>query len=270
MKAFSQHFAFEFKAGLRNPGLLLMNYLFPLVFFTLMGIVMTQINPLFAGSMVPAMVIFAALASEVLGLPGPIVESREAGIYRSYKINGIPARSILGVPVLTTAFHFLIAAAIITFSGPLLFKGVPPTHWGAYALLTLLVAFSYSAIGALIGVVADNSRTVLLLSQLIFLPSMLLGGLMLPLDLLPSSIRPLSSLLPATHAMQAYQGLAYGRQTVLDPRVSVLVLLTGGILAGGLAVYLFNWDSKNRARRGHPLLALLAVAPYLIGAIVAR
>ena len=60
-----------------------MNYLFPLVFFALMGIVMTQINPLFAGSMVPAMVIFAALASEVLGLPGPLVESREAGIYRS-------------------------------------------------------------------------------------------------------------------------------------------------------------------------------------------
>ena len=270
MKAFAQHFAFEFKAGLRNPGLLLMNYLFPLVFFALMGIVMTQINPLFSKSMVPTMVIFAALASEVLGLPGPLVESREAGIYRSYKINGIPALSILGIPVLTTAFHFLIAAAIITFSGPLLFKGVAPAHWGAFVLLTLLVAFSYSALGALIGVVSNNSRMVLLLSQLIFLPSMLLGGLMLPLEMLPASIRPVSTLLPATHAMQAYWGLAYGQQTVLNPIASVLILLTGGLLAGGLAVYLFNWDSKNRARRGHPLLALLALAPYLIGAIVAR
>ena len=131
------------------------------------------------------------------------------------------------------------------------------------------MAFSYSAIGALIGVVANNSRTVLLLSQLIFLPSMLLGGLMVPLDLLPSSIRPVSTLLPATHAMQAYWGLAYGRQTVLNPLASVLILLTGGILAGGLAVYLFNWDSKNRARRGHPLLALLAIVPYLVGAVMA-
>lgn len=61
------------------------------------------------------------------------------------------------------------------------------------------------------------------------------------------------------------RGLAYGQPTVLRPMVSVLIPLSGGLLGGGLAVYLFNWDSKNRARRGHPLLALLALAPYLVG-----
>ncbi len=94
MKALANHFAFEFKTGLRDSNQLLMNYLFPLAFYALMGLVMTKINPLFAETMVPALVIFAALASTLLGLPGPLVELREAGIYRSYRINGfLPRRS---------------------------------------------------------------------------------------------------------------------------------------------------------------------------------
>jgi ABC-2 type transport system permease protein len=96
---------------------------------------------------------------------------------------------------------------------------------------------------------------------------MLLGGLMIPLDSLPESVRPISSLLPATHAMQAFLGLAYGQETIIDPFVAVAVLLSSGILAFGLAIYLFNWDSRNRARRGHPLMALLAVVPYVIAAV---
>ena len=39
----------------------------------------------------------------------------------------------------------------------------------------------------------------------------------------------------------------------------------GGVLAFGLAIYLFSWDSHNATHRDHPLLALLAVAPYVVG-----
>lgn len=105
MTAFVHHFAFEFKTGARNPSQLLMNYLFPLGFFVMMGLVMTQVNPLFIQTMIPAMVILAAMSSGVLGLPGTLVEAREVGIFRSYKINGVPALSILTIPVVTTTIR---------------------------------------------------------------------------------------------------------------------------------------------------------------------
>ena len=47
MTAFINHFSFEFRTGIRNKQLLLMNYLFPLGFFLMMGFVMAGINPLF-------------------------------------------------------------------------------------------------------------------------------------------------------------------------------------------------------------------------------
>ena len=269
MTAFANHFAFEFKTGLRNPTLLLMNYLFPLAFYAMMGVVMTQINPGFKESIIPAIVIFAVMVSTLLGLPGPLVESREAGIFRSFKINGIQATSILAIPTLTTIFHALIVSVIIALTGGPFFGGQTPVSWVSFALITLLAAFTFGAIGSLIGVIASGSRSTVLWSQLIFLPSMLLGGLMMPLEILPKSILPFSSLLPSTHAMQAFNGLAYAQETVLNPQVSVAVLASSGLLAFGLAIYLFNWDSRNNSRRGHPLLALLVLLPYLIGIFLA-
>ena len=267
MTALVNHFAFEFKTGLRDTNLLMMNYLFPLAFYAMMGLVMTQINPLFADTMIPAMVLFAAMASTLLGLPGPLVESREAGIYRSYRIYGVPAAAILLMPTLTTAFHVLIVGAIIAVTGKPFFGGVAPANWGAFILITLVSVLSFTGLGSLIGVVAGDSRAVVLFSQLIFLPSMLLGGLMMPLSILPDSVRPVSLLMPASHAMQAYLGFAYGAATVVDPLMSVVVLAASGLVAFGLAIYLFNWDSRNSARRGHPLMALLALVPYVVAVI---
>jgi ABC-2 type transport system permease protein len=142
---------------------------------------------------------------------------------------------------------------------------VAPANWSAFALVALVAVFTFGAIGSLIGVVATNSRGTVLYSQLIFLPSMLLGGMMMPLSILPASVRPISLLLPTAYVMQAFTGLAYGQETIVNPTTALAILAVSGLLAFGLAAYLFNWDSRNRARRGHPLLALLALAPYLVG-----
>jgi ABC-2 type transport system permease protein len=264
MSAFLNHFAYEFKSGVRNRSLLLLNYLFPLAFYALMGVVMTAINPGFKTTMTPAMVLFAIMTSTLLGLPNPLVESRLAGIYRSFKINGVPAVSILSIPMLTTIVHALIASAIIALSSAPLFDGAAPSNWLNFILVTLAAAFTCGSLGALIGVISKDTRSVVLWSQLIFLPSMLIGGLMVPLDILPEFIRPFSMLLPTTQAMQAYTGLAYNLPSVYDPLLSLCVLLASGLVAFLLAIYLFSWDTQNSTRRGSPLLAVLVLAPAVL------
>ena len=98
---------------------------------------------------------------------------------------------------------------------------------------------------------------------------MLIGGLMLDLELLPTTVRGFSGLLPSTYAMQSYRGLAYGAETMLDPTMSMIVLAAGGVVAFGLAVALFSWDRKNATRRLPSTLALLAIAPYVAGIFLA-
>lgn len=267
MTAFIYHFLYDFRTGLRDRSLLLLNYLFPLGFYVLMGLLMTGLNPTFAPTMIPAMILVAMMASALLGLPNPVVESREAGIFRSFKINGVPALSIITIPVLSSMVHIIMVSLIITVTAGPLFKAGTPVNWGYFALILLLSAFSLASLGMLIGVVSPNSRSIVLFSQSIFLPSMILGGLMIPSDMLPPGLYRISLLLPTSYAMNAWRGLAFGMTTTFEPRWAVLALLCSGLIAFILAIYLFNWDNKNKQTGRNPLLGLLALLPFILGTI---
>ena len=268
MKAFAGHFSFEFRTGIRDRTQLMMNYLLPIGLYAMLGFLMTELNPGFRETVIPAMILVAILFGMVLGLPTPLVTAREAGIFRSYKINGVPAISILTIPALTTISHMVVVAVIITATAPLLFGAPPPVNWPGFILFFLLVAFAHAGLGMLISVVSSSARAVVLWSQLVFLPSMLIGGLMIPYSLLPGALGKVALLLPATHAMNIFQGLAQNQVTAFSLAGSILILLAGGILSFGLANYLFCWDSHNKTRRKHPALALLALLPYALGIIL--
>jgi ABC-2 type transport system permease protein len=268
MKAFIQHFSFEFLTGIRNKNLLLLNYLFPLGFYLMMGFIMVDINPMFLDNVIPAMVIFGILSGTLLGIPDPLVNARENGIFRSYKINGVPSLSILLIPAITTIFHMVIVSSIITITAPLLFNAPQPINWANFILVFFATSVACTGLSVLIGIVSQSSRMTVLWSQLIFVPSMLLGGLMLPFSMLPETAQKVAQILPSTQAMNAINGLAMGGTADFSPWGSVFTLFAGGILAFGLAVYLFSWDSRNSTRKGHPLLGLLAFLPYLIQIIL--
>lgn len=268
MIAFINHFSFEFRTGIRNKQLLLMNYLFPLGFYLMMGYIMPAINPLFLDRLVPALVVFAILAATLLGLPDPLVKAREDGIFRSYKINGIPAISILVIPAATTILHLVMVAMIITATAPLLFDAPPPANWFNYVLTFLATAVACTGISLLIGVISSSTRITVLWSQLVFIPSMLLGELMIPYNMLPEGAGRISQLLPATQAMNAFNGLVMGAADYApwgSPWGSVIVLALSGMIALGLSVFMFNWDRHNAAQRGHPLMALLVLLPCVVG-----
>lgn len=66
MKAFLHHLAHEFETVIRDKPKLLLFYLFPLVFFALVGGFMTTVNPFFKESMLSAMLLFAFISAALL------------------------------------------------------------------------------------------------------------------------------------------------------------------------------------------------------------
>jgi ABC-2 type transport system permease protein len=269
MSGFLSHVSYELHAGIRNRALLLMNYLFPLGLYLILGGLMARLNPPFIETMIPAMIVIAILSGALLGLPSPLVAAREAGIFRSYRVNGVPALSILSVPTLTTVAHTAVVAVIIALTAPTLF-GAPVTHsWGDLILVFGVTAFAVAGLGTLIGVISSTPSAAILWQQLVFLPSMMIGGLMVPSEMLPEPFGRIGRLLPATHAMNAFRGLAQGRATTVQPFASLAVLLAGGVVAFVLAAWLFRWDSSPAGRGRHPALALLVLVPYAVALILA-
>jgi len=261
MNAFAAHFSFEFRAGVSNRVLLFLNYLFPLGLYLMLGFILTGLNPFFQDVIIPGMVVIAVMAAYLLGLPDPLVGAREAGIFRSFKINGVPPSSILTIPALTTGVHTVIVAAVITGTAPLLFDAPLPVNWIGFLVSVIAIIVATAGMAVVIGVVSANSRVVILWSQLIFIPSMMLGGIMIPYGELTPGVAKASQLLPATQAMNALRGLAMGEIAAFDPWVSVVSLLVCGVVGFGLALLLFSWDRHNTLRRGHPALGFVVLAP---------
>jgi ABC-2 type transport system permease protein len=268
VSAFAHHLAYDFRTGVRDRSKLLMYYLFPLVFFALMGGLMSSVNPGFTRVIVPGMVLFAFMCSSLLTIPNGLVAAREAGVYRSYRINGVPASSIMGIPVLSTAVHMAIILVIIAAAGPRLFNGTVPASLPGFIAAALVSYAACAGICVLIGVAAGNATVTILLSQLIYIPSIVLGGIMVPASILPPALQRISLLLPASHCMKVFVGLAMPDGGAV-PWLSLGVLAASIVLSFGLAALIFEWDSRAAAPSRKAWLALLALAPFVVAALTA-
>ena len=263
MKAVMNHLGFEFKSIIRDKTLLLMNYLFPLAFYFMMAAIMPGINPDFGRSMIPAMIAFTITVSSLLGMPTPFVAAKEKGIYRSYKIYGVPLKSVLFIPAFSTIIHITIISLIIYITGLTVFHAARPENLLYFCGIYGSSLFALNGLGLLLGVCSPNSRITVLLAQLIFLPSMMLGGIMMPSGFLPGTLQKIGRILPVTHAMNAFRALTLNQPPAFNTTISIVVLLSGGLLAYLLAAYLFTWDPKNNSAK-RSFLGFLALAPFVV------
>lgn len=262
MIAFTKHLFLNFKFGLRDKTLLLMNYLFPLAFYFVIGAIMPKLNPEFSDLMIPGMIIFVIIVSTLLGMPNDIVNSRNDGIYRSYKINGISKVTTLLVPVISTAFHCFIVSLIILFTAPVLYEAGNDFKYGSLLLVFLFMYLTCSGIALIFGNIADNTSVTGLLAQLIFLPSMLIGGLMFPASQLPESLVKVGAVLPTTYAMDLFQALNNIETAAYSVTTSTVLLLSCSIICYLAAFYLFRADANDKTKNKWVAAAILL--PFVI------
>jgi ABC-2 type transport system permease protein len=262
MSGYAHHFVFDFRSGVRDTTNMLMNYLFPLGFFVMIGLFMPSINPAFLDIMIPGLIVFAVMSGTLMTIPGSLIDQRTAGVLRSYRVNGVPAAAVITIPVVTALIHMLLVSVVLTAAGSFLFGAVLPVNWAWFFAVIILTTLSLGSFSALIGVVAPSSRAGTLLAQLIFVPSVLLGGLMVPPELLPEEIARGALLLPATQAMRGFTALAMeGGRTDLTALTPLIVLAVSIVLNLILCRALFEWNTRTGGARR--FAALLAALPFL-------
>ncbi|HEX2945371.1 MAG TPA: ABC transporter permease [Clostridia bacterium] len=244
-KAFPRHLLLQFKMDIRERGTLLTYYLLPLVFYFIVGSVFVSINPASKQTLAFSMAIFAVTMGAVLGMPVPIVKMREAEVLRAYRVCGIPGFATLLVHAVSAFLHLLIVSVIILTTAPIVFgAGIPDSYAACFAVL-VIVLFCNIAIGLLIGVTAKNQSTATLLAQAVFLPTVMLGGIMFPATMLPGALRTAGYIIPSTHAVRSFSGLAFGMNMESGAVLSLLIL--AGIGAAAAIVAALRFKAVSRA-----------------------
>ncbi len=229
MSAFLFGVALQWKLDLRNKGILLTYYIVPLVFFAFMGGIFSSINPAAKETLIQSMTIFGVTMGAILGASAPLVELYGSEIKKAYKMGGIPLWAATANNFISAFIHLFLMSLIIFFLAPIFFDASIPTEFGVYFISLAVFILASLGIGTVLGLLVKSTSKLTIVAQFVFLPSIMLGGIMFPSDLLPKAFITASVVFPATW------GFKQMTSRVLDIRFILpllVILCISGIMVG--------------------------------------
>ena len=132
-----------------------------------------------------------------LGLPPSLIETYGSDIKKIYKANGVPIHLGLVTIVLSAFLHLMITCMVILLLAPILFKANLPSQFPLFFLALAIYIFVSLSIGSILGLTVNNQAKLTMIAQLVFLPSIMLSGIMFPISLLPDFLQILGRVFPA-------------------------------------------------------------------------
>lgn len=206
MKAFLYGTVLQWKLDIRSRSLLITCYVVPLLFFAVMGGIFTSLMPEAKDTLIQSMTVMGVSMGALIGMPPSLSEIYGTDIKKMYRANGVPMYFGLVSLAFSAFVHLLIMSAIILITAPIAFDAKIPSDLPLYfTTLTAFIAVSLSVAGVL-GLSVKNQAKLTMISQLVFLPSIMLSGIMFPAELLPEILNKLGKLFPAAWGYQLLSG----------------------------------------------------------------
>lgn len=177
-----------------------------------------------------------------------IVREKETGTMDVLLVSPVrPLMVIVGKAVPYLVLSLLIMACILVISTTVLDVPVRGSLWLIFMLSLLYIMLSLS-LGLLISVIARTQLVAMLASAMVLLlPTLLLSGLIYPVESMPAVLQGVSAVMPARWFISAMRkllimGVGIGEIT---KELLVLLCMTAALLS--LALFLFNRQTGLRS-----------------------
>lgn len=198
MNGFLYGLALQWKLDIRSKSLLVTCYIVPLIFFLLMGGIFTSVMPAMRSTLIQSMIVMSVSMGAFIGLPPSLIETYGSDIKKVYKANGVPLYLGLITMFLSAFVHLMISCAIILLLAPLLFDAALPVQLPFFFFALAIYIIVSLSIGSILGLVIKNQAKLTMIAQLVFLPSIMLSGIMFPINLLPDFLETIGRIFPAS------------------------------------------------------------------------
>ena len=237
----------ETKLFLREPVGAFFTLVFPLMMLFLFGSIYGNApSEYFAGRgtvdiSVPAYTAMIIATTGLLGLTITMAAYRENGILRRLRTTPISPLVVLVAQVIVLFMMTILGMVLLIIAGKLVYH----MHFEGNAFSVLagftLSSLSFFALGFVLAGLMPTARTAQVVGMVILYPMLFLSGAGFPSELLPESIKKVSSFLPLTYVVRLLRGLWIGdlwNQHLTD------VFVLAGILVVGVLVSIktFRWE----------------------------
>jgi len=252
-----RHFLLTLRLNFRSKQALIYGYLVPVFFLLAFGSVFRSDSPPLLHQMGQLLTI-SILGGACFGLPTALVAERERGVWRRYRLLPVSTGKLV-LSSLAARVVIVALAAVLQIILARLIYGTPlPMHPAQTALAFLAVTVSFLGLGLLVAALADDVPAVQALGQCLFLPMIMVGGVGVPLAVLPVWVQQLAGFMPGRYAVDAMQRCFSDPAGLRGAGFSLLALAVIGAAAGCIGAKLFRWD--NSGSRGRPARLWLVLA----------
>jgi ABC-2 type transport system permease protein len=236
----------EARIAMRRPIALLGGVAIPVVLLLIFSRVSVFRQPVASlGGMtyfdqyVPILMTFGIALLALMGLPIPLVTSRQLGILRRLATTPVPPSWLLAaqaVVQVSAAAASVVLILILAMAGDHMPAPASPAGFVISVVLTIAALFS---IGLLVAALVPTSGAANVIGRMTFFPLMFFAGLWLPRALMPSVLRDISNYTPLGAGVQAVQSsMQQG-----FPSITPLLVLAGyTVVFCFLAKRYFRWE----------------------------
>lgn len=225
MKAFLYSFALQWKLDIRDKGVFITYYAIPLAFFLIMGNIFSSVLPNAKETLIPSMTIFGVTMGTIVGSPIMLVDVYGSEIKKSYQVGHIPLYNVIIVNFLSAFIHSFIFSLIVYIIGPMIFNVYRPDNVMIYFTQLTLYIISGLSIGGVLGVSVKKTSQLTMVGQIVFLPSIMLSGIMFPASMLPPFLQTVGKIFPATWCYQMMSEATISLEMLLPVVLICLVCL---------------------------------------------
>lgn len=232
MNGFLYGLALQWKLDIRSKSLLVTCYIVPLIFFLLMGGIFTPVMPEMGSTLIQSMIVMSVSMGAFIGLPPSLIETYGSDIKKVYKANGVPIYLGLVTMFLSAFVHLMITCIVIVLLAPVLFEATLPAQLPFFFLALAIYIIVSLSIGSVLGLMVKNQAKMTMIAQLVFLPSIMLSGIMIPIDLLSDFLETIGRIFPASwgYRLMLDNGFCFENLWYLIVVLFVAIIVCGIVL----------------------------------------
>jgi len=132
-------------------------------------------------------------------------------------------------------FYFILLLGYFIFDLPLPFSAFLPL-----ILLSLVYIGSMMALGLFISVVSQTQQQAMFIAIFIIIPSVLLSGMIFPVEAMPTFIQPVAYIFPLTYFNEIIRGILIKETLFVDLSIDYLALLAFTLLFSIASIFKFK------------------------------
>ena len=263
-----RHFLLTLRLNFRSKQALVYGYLVPVLFLLAFGSVFRDDTPLLWHEMGQLLTI-TILGGACFGLPTALPAERERGVWRRYRLLPVATSRLVAVILVARLIIITLAAGLQILLARLVYGTPLPLHPAQAAVAFVLVSLSFLGLGLLVAALADDVPAVQALGQCVFLPMIMIGGVGVPLPVLPAWAQRVAGFMPGRYAVEALQPCFSEPQGLAGAGFSLIALAVIGVAAGMVGARLFRWDTRRHVSAGAWLGVSGALLSWIAVGVVA-